>query len=406
MQEQRTADLPELNVLRWVAETLARDDGDETRVNHYISCLLEQMPFDAGPTTQQYAVGPNVHQMFLKGSSQRGPTKRDYAVLLAVAVFTNHMRLVTKLLDEGLYNLDPLGPSSYGEPLYLAVRAHRYEFLNLLTADKYRKGIIIFHKVQMFRIALEVGDLDMVEYILRPEWTPMELYQRHTESNTMKEWSSFVELRTPSVQVFDRVSAEDWDPGALFPTFWHDALCHAASQGWTEMVGYLLSLDKCGNLKQPFLMACSRGQTGVISVLLDRGVDPPLGAVKAAAHHGHSETVKLLLARSSSTRRLGDGETLYTAARKGFFDIVCMLLDTGLNDLKPRFRRAPIIGAVESEHTGIFRLLVERGSRLDDPEIAKVAMGIAEAAGLESMFTLLKSCVPERDELAYSVGSN
>lgn len=66
-----------------------------------------------------------------------------------------------------------------------------------------------------------------------------------------------------------------------------------------------------------------------------------------------------------------------------------MLLDAGVgaNQGSP----ARIVCAVESEHTGIFWLLIERGASLDDPMVAIAAVAKAEAAGLESMLSLPRS---------------
>ncbi|KAH8704416.1 hypothetical protein GQ44DRAFT_716795 [Phaeosphaeriaceae sp. PMI808] len=77
------------------------------------------------------------------------------------------------------------------------------------------------------------------------------------------------------------------------------------------------------------------------------------------------------------------------AARHGHLEIVRFLLDSGLSANTGRCPYTqPIIGAVESEHTGILRLLIERGANVA-PAIP-IAKERAEAMGIESMLEVLE----------------
>ena len=65
-------------------------------------------------------------------------------------------------------------------------------------------------------------------------------------------------------------------------------------------------IEKEQQMGEAFIQACLFGQTRVVEFLLDKGVDPGAGANTAqtgfhyAAHSGHLEIVKLLIARKVS----------------------------------------------------------------------------------------------------------
>ncbi|KAF1961653.1 hypothetical protein CC80DRAFT_543018 [Byssothecium circinans] len=106
--------------------------------------------------------------------------------------------------------------------------------------------------------------------------------------------------------------------------------------------------------------------------------------LKAAALHGHASIIEILLESGADVHTAKD--CLYAAARKGFVDIVQMLLDSGMDPNKGD--TAPLVGAVESEHIAMFRLLVQRGAIV--ARVLPEATRRAEAAGLESMLALLR----------------
>jgi predicted DNA-binding transcriptional regulator len=74
--------------------------------------------------------------------------------------------------------------------------------------------------------------------------------------------------------------------------------------------------------------------------------------LEKAVTHGHATTIKTLLQRGKDIDVSEVQKYLLISARKGFFEIVRMLLDAGVgaNQGSP----TPIVYAVESEHTSIF----------------------------------------------------
>ena len=80
-------------------------------------------------------------------------------------------------------------------------------------------------------------------------------------------------------------------------------------------------------------------------------------------------------------------DCLYGAAKRGYASIVRALLDFGA-DPNPGWT-APLVGAVEAEHEGILKMLVNGGAVVSE-EVLKKARMRAEELGLESMIVLLK----------------
>jgi ankyrin repeat protein len=79
---------------------------------------------------------------------------------------------------------------------------------------------------------------------------------------------------------------------------------NAAGAGDLDRVKDLVANASASVLGQGFVWACAYGHNDVVSFLLDRGVDPAIGAggmtgLHLAAHEGHLDTVKLLLAHNA-----------------------------------------------------------------------------------------------------------
>jgi ankyrin repeat protein len=79
-------------------------------------------------------------------------------------------------------------------------------------------------------------------------------------------------------------------------------------------------------------------------------------------------------------------------ARVGSLDIVRLLLDSGVDPNEAVGKESPLVGAISSEHTAMFNLLLEHGATLDR-ETVKHCVREAKAHGLESMLRLLEELI-------------
>jgi ankyrin repeat protein len=99
---------------------------------------------------------------------------------------------------------------------------------------------------------------------------------------------------------------------------------NAAGVGRLDRVQELVATTPNEELGKGFVWACAYGHNDVVELLLDYGVDPAFGAgidmtgLHLAAHEGHLDTVKLLLARNAPLEALNRyggtvlGQTLWS----------------------------------------------------------------------------------------------
>jgi len=126
----------------------------------------------------------------------------------------------------------------------------------------------------------------------------------------------------------------------------------------------------------PLHIAAQRGDTRMVSVLLDLGADIEAKGYRdectplhLAAREGQVETVRLLLARGaeldSHDRFLAT--PLMDAAGAGQADMVELLLERGadINARESVYGRSALDEAVESDEAGAARVLLEHGSDAD-----------------------------------------
>jgi hypothetical protein len=138
-------------------------------------------------------------------------------------------------------------------------------------------------------------------------------------------------------------------------------------EGWITMADYFLdfgaSVDSCreNGIKAPFInssplaYACRTGNTPMVRLLLNRGLDAKY-AMSYAAAGGNLELVKLLLDHGCDP-----------------------------NEGYP----PPIAWAVDLEHEAMFKHLYEHGAKMILPSAKQDIVARAKCAGLESMLSLL-----------------
>jgi hypothetical protein len=200
-------------------------------------------------------------------------------------------------------------------------------------------------------------------------------------------------LRTPSVEIFETIVVElqSHRLATLDDRLLHGLLLSAAQDGWTDMAKHLISrgapMDRPKHVwrETSLWRACKKGHEKVVQMLPDNGAQPCDLEFEVAAAHGHVSTMKVLLGSEAAANPVSTKDCLYAAARKGFVSVVQLMLDFGVDPNNGDI--APLIGAMESEHTTIFWMLVQRGAL--GSKILPEAQRRAEAQGLESMLVLL-----------------
>lgn len=161
----------------------------------------------------------------------------------------------------------------------------------------------------------------------------------------------------------------------------HTILEYASEHGYIEIVEVLLANVSYENSpdisKKAMRKAALSGNTGIVSVLLDKGV--PVDVVffggktplMCAALSGTVGTVKLLLYKGADSDSVSrDGETaLNYAVDRGFVSIVKILLETGSNIECEQTWNA-LIYAVNAGYNEIVRLLFNRIVEVKDGKAA------------------------------------
>ena len=150
--------------------------------------------------------------------------------------------------------------------------------------------------------------------------------------------------------------------------------------------------------------AAEHGHTDIVKLLLDRGAD--IGAVNVnlntalicAAANGHTDTVRLLLDRGADINAadIGGYTALMFAALNGHLnghiDIIRLLLDRGANiHAVNNYGKTALIVAAENGHTDTVRLLLDRGTNIDHvSQIGHTALILARLQGHTEIVKILE----------------
>lgn len=161
---------------------------------------------------------------------------------------------------------------------------------------------------------------------------------------------------------------------------------HCVAHGWVDMVENMLNRGVNINATThdgitALQLACTRGHTEVIDLLLDRGADTA-GALSRAAAHGHEDLVLRLLNRGLKMPANMAGR----AALLGRTGMLKMVLERGAN---PNWGRPhPFVSAVKYENKAMFELLLEYRAVLTE-DVRGTCVKVCEEEGLESMMEFL-----------------
>lgn len=401
--ERRTNKMPTLDSIRKTAEYLSVLGGPR-----YEECALYLLKLAC--TAGHQKVGGILSKA--KYTDETIQEKRDRRDLLTAAIFTRNISLVDRLVDTHLTE----GQGTFGDPFTAALLARNDEVLGILLATEKRRHILSISSTGTLMTTVRYGDPAAVTYML--QWNRPCSFARYHETEESNKYKYFLRrdleglLRTPNIEIFNIILAK-LQPLGLACSGKKDLLKllrRAIIGHRRNMAEHLILLGAPINslrrteclTESPLYYACQTGQNEIVSLLLDHGAQILGWEFTVAASHGYLSIIHLLL-ESGSNVHTGDGgenpclkstqtgrrsaeNCLYAASRKGCMNIVLLLLNSGMDP--NRGDPVPLVGAVESEHVAIFRLLVQRGAIVADalPEATKRA----EAAGLESMLTLLR----------------
>jgi hypothetical protein len=273
----------------------------------------------------------------------------------------------------------------------------------LLSTERGMQVLGIEGRIDIISTAAQKGDAKMVLFILQSHFNPLSDPRiRVTKPRHKRVWTkpkAFELLRTPSVEIF-QIILEEMQSRKLIvldvKLLLNYCLRYVIQRGWTDITGYLLGLGTPLNIpilgggrvsENPLYWACKAGYKETVQVLFDAGAQISGSELGIAASRGHTSIVEMLLENGADVHAMASKDSMYAAARKGFLDIVRVLLDAGMDPNTSPPPTAPLVGAVESEHVDMFRLLVQRGAVVT--RVLDEAKRMAELEGLDSMLALL-----------------
>ncbi|KAH8727685.1 ankyrin repeat-containing domain protein [Phaeosphaeriaceae sp. PMI808] len=171
-------------------------------------------------------------------------------------------------------------------------------------------------------------------------------------------------------------------------------LSNFVKEGWFNMAQHLLQNKRCpdGSLWRPsnagscILVAAKDGHCNMVQLLLEHGAKIQDRIMVLAAGSGSLETVQLLLDHNPRTTG-----AIAAAARRGYGDIVELLLKHGA-DADDADEYFPAIAyAIWAEHLNMFKCLVQHGAKALTPTTKELLVREAGEKGIVSMLSLLDS---------------
>ncbi|KAI0517624.1 ankyrin [Xylaria bambusicola] len=301
------------------------------------------------------------------------------ADLYVAAIYLGQKPYIKGLIADGVQfcsrvNQPDIRSTVFGTAFHAATLQGSLDMIELLIScvPKYRDtgSLPYSQQREIFRYAWHPRCQDAVNFAL--DKRPINLTERGVEGLMDAMMLEKLICRMPVPQCYERVAAL-LEPSSLAfgpnrrnydPTGW---LIHWAALGEINMVYYMLAKGANPNQTRegwnsaPLLSATRSANEEIVRILLEAGAD-------------------------SNTPQLPNSP-LMEAVWKGNIDIVKLLLSYGAD--VQRGCPPPIVLAVSKERMDLFRLLRERGARLDTPGTGGWAMAIAQKHGLSSMVDVL-----------------
>lgn len=186
----------------------------------------------------------------------------------------------------------------------------------------------------------------------------------------------------------DRLQSAPAHSDGLWDSDLNDLHRWAVIYGRTNVIKLLLhhGLRLDDTLISMLQCAVSNGRSETIHFLLDEGHGDAgeIFALDVAVHQGNSCVVASLLDRLASIDKPCSppyGKWLHSAAWRGHWEIVQLLLDHGINADEGTFSETPLLAAASEGHLSVVQLLLGRGARADASDGFREAFSVARSRG-------------------------
>ncbi|KAH7112576.1 ankyrin repeat-containing domain protein [Dendryphion nanum] len=394
LEEDRVSSMPNGQVIRDVASYLATADGDESRTPEYALHLFKNLACTSAAGVQA----------LLDTSITVSKFDFEYAVLCG-AVFMNNFPVVEKMINKTqcLANW-PVCPLQ--TPVRALALTANIKMLDVFCAWN---PWSVCEYSNLTTIAKRSRSPELVQHILTGPWNPFHTYSTIKDHIPKLHYA----LETPCVQILQLLCNEvdRWVKEPMSPVRCQELLTTTIRNDWTDTCKYLLSLDVSLKMRRtpgyafrPLWYACKLGRLHIAKLLLEAGARVFITDITVAASYGHVAIIRLLLescgglenglpkvalpkAAAAGLKSSWPKDTLYKAAAAGQYEIVRLLLESGM-DAGIGFP-PPLLGATYAEHEALFYFLWDRGARIEGANIKHDVLKIAECAGLDSMVAII-----------------
>ena len=266
-----------------------------------------------------------------------------------------------------------------------------------------------------------------------------------TSENTFLAAFGFVFKRAGSVQLAEKILSSDSYP--QIEQLYKEAVHYSAKNNWPNILSKLLEkrvdVNALTEGETPLYLACKRGKTEIVKLLLSHGADPNIATVgphphtypiQAACRCLHYDVVKLLLEYNADVNVRGrsdhtvlhceliqlfipyfdkrrdlvqllldagadvnaaseEGETpFYIACSKGFESVVEKMLECGAKVDGNSVQKLPLVAACENKHMSVVQLLLTNGANpnlQEDNDCYSLPLHIAAISGDIDLLELL-----------------
>lgn len=292
-------------------------------------------------------------------------TTSDRATALFAASRSGHLLVVEFLLSIGA---DPDRSDSNGvTPFFVSCHEGHEEVCRLLATYGCSKYSKCSSGKSPLYTAAQVGNTKIVEMVIELKRIDLKLSSNRVLNSDEQ---SYIQSGVYCDAAKDNFLSflEDPDIRGRTPVF-------AAAAAGREDVVKLLTLHGCNPDRPdndnvtPIMMACERGEFSMVKFLASRGCRldrPNSDPLFVASYRGHVEIVDFLLSLSLLTEKKVWGTTpLFVACQEGHVEVVKRLINAGcVLDVRMRNGATPFFAACWRGHQAVVELLGSRGCNM------------------------------------------